>query len=120
MSKKNALLFAAMSLISVSASAVDAVTACPNNFHVLAEDDKARILHFIQKKGETCAMHSHPHVAVYVLKPGGQPLKYKMADGSVKEGPKLKAGDAFVRPATEHEHLAAQGHVEAIIVEYKH
>ncbi len=119
MNKKNALLFAALSLISVSASAVDAVTACPKNFHILAEDDKARVLHFIQKKGESCPMHTHPHVAVYVLK-SGQPLSYKMPDGSMKEGPKLKAGDAFVRPATEHEHLSAKADVEAIIVEFKH
>jgi quercetin dioxygenase-like cupin family protein len=118
MRMNKALLFAALSLISVSASAVDAVTACPKNFHVLAEDDKARVLHFTQKKGETCPMHSHPHIAVYVTKPGA-PLVYKMADGSVKEGPKLKAGDAFVRPATEHEHLASKGDVEAIIVEFK-
>ena len=119
MNTKNFLLLAAFSLVSVSASAVDAVTACPNNFHVLAEDDKARVLHFIQKKGESCPMHTHPHVAVYVIKPG-QPLTYKMPDGSTKQSPPLKAGDAFVRPATEHEHLAAKGHVEAIIVEFKH
>ena len=118
MKTKNALLFAALSLISASASAVDAVTACPNNFHVLAEDDKARVLHFTQKKGESCPMHTHPHVAVYVLKPG-KPLTYKMPDGSTKQSPQLKKGDAFVRPATEHEHQAASADVEAIIVEFK-
>lgn len=119
MKTKQILLAAALSLPSLSAFAVDAVTACPKNFHVLAEDDKARILHFIQKKGESCGMHSHPHIAAYVIKPGSQPLEYKMADGSVKAGPKLKAGDSFLRPPSEHEHLAAKGDVEAIIVEFK-
>ena len=61
------LLFAAISLVSMSASAADAVTACPKNFKVIAEDDTARILHFTQKKGETCAMHTHPHIAAYVI-----------------------------------------------------
>ncbi len=115
---KKALIFSALSLASVSASAVDAVTACPKNFHVLSEDDKARVLHFTQKKGESCPMHSHPHVAVYVLK-ASKPLSYKMPDGSVKEAPPLKKGDALLRAATEHEHLSAKGDVEAIIVEFK-
>lgn len=118
MQTNKALLSAALSLASLSVSAADAVSTCPKNFHILAEDDKSRVLHFTQKKGEVCPMHTHPHMAVYVLK-AGQPLSYKMPDGSVKEGPKLKNGDAFVRPATEHEHLASKGDVEAIIVEFK-
>ena len=119
MNNKNALLLTALSLVSVSASASDPVTTCPKNFQILAEDEKARGLHFTQKKGESCPMHSHPHIAVYIIKPG-QPLTYKLPDGSTKESPKLKPGDAFVRPATEHEHLAAKADVEAIIVEFKH
>ncbi len=118
MHMKKALMFIGLSLVSLSAAAVDAVTACPKNFHVLQEDDKARVLHFTQKKGESCPMHSHPHVAVYVLKVG-KPLSYKMPDGSIKESPALKKGDALLRPATEHEHLPAKADVEAIIVEFK-
>ncbi len=118
MPMNKALMFAALSVVSVSASAVDAVTACPKNFKVLAEDDKARILLFTQKKGETCPMHTHPHIAAYVTK-SGAPLVYKMPDGSVKDGAKLKAGDSFLRPPTEHEHLASKGDSEAIIVEFK-
>lgn len=111
-------LFAVISLVSMSASAVDAVTACPKNFKVIAEDDTARILHFTQKKGETCAMHTHPHIAVHVIK-ADAPLTYKTPDGSVKDAPNYKAGDAFLRPAIEHEHLAAKGDFESIVIEYK-
>ena len=96
----HALLLSILSLISFSASAVNAVTACPKNFKVLAEDDKARILHFTQKKGESCPMHSHPHIAVYASKNNPLPLEYKMADRSTKAGPKLKVGDAFLRGPT--------------------
>ncbi len=117
-STKKILLAAALLLPGLSAYAVDAVTTCPKNFRVLSEDDKARILHFTQKKGETCPMHTHPHIAAYVIKPSQ--LSYKMADGSVKPGPKLKKGDAFMRPPTEHEHLPSMsGEAEAIIVEFK-
>lgn len=115
----HASLLFALSLVSLSAFAVDAVTACPKNFKVLAEDDKARILLFTQKKGESCPMHSHPHIAAYSTKNNVQALEYKLADGSIKAGPKLKAGDAFLRGPTEHEHLVAKGDVEAIIVEFK-
>ncbi len=115
----HALLSLILYFLSLSAFAVDAVTACPKNFKVLAEDDKARILLFTQKKGESCPMHSHPHIAVYATKPNALPLEYKMADGSVKPGPKMKAGEAFLRGPTEHEHLSAKGNVEAIIVEFK-
>ncbi len=114
----HALLYAALSIACLPARAVDAVTACPKNFQVLAEDDKMRVLRFVQKKGESCKMHTHPHIAAYILK-AGEPLEYKMPDGSVKAGPKFKAGDAFVRGATEHEHLPSKGYAEAIIVELK-
>lgn len=112
------LLLLFLSAACLPALAVDAVTACPKNFTVLAEDDRVRILRFVQKKGESCKMHSHPHIAAYILK-AGEPLKYKMPDGSIKTGPKYKAGDAFVRAGTEHEHLASGGQAEAIIVELK-
>ncbi len=114
----HALLLAAVSVVSLPALAVDAVTACPKNFRVLAEDDKARILLFTQKKGESCKMHTHPHIAAYVIK-SGQGLSYKMPDGSVKQGPQVKKGEAFLRGPSEHEHLPAGTDTEAIIVELK-
>ena len=52
-----------LSLATASAHAQDAVTVCPNNFKVIAEDDTARVLHFTQKKGEKCGMHSHLYIA---------------------------------------------------------
>ena len=42
-----------------------------------------------------------------------------MPDGTKKDGPKLKPGDAFVRPATEHAHAPAESETIAIIVETK-
>ncbi len=118
MHTEKALLFAALSLASASAFAVDAVAACPKSFRVLAEDDKARVLLFTQKKGESCPMHSHPHTALYALKVS-KPLSYRMPDGSVRESTLLKKGDVLLRPATEHEHLPAKGDVESIVVEFK-
>jgi quercetin dioxygenase-like cupin family protein len=106
-----------LGLAAASAYAQDAVKVCPNNFKILAEDDTARVLHFTQKKGEKCGMHSHPHIAAYVMKSGQ--LTYVMPDGSKKEGPKLKAGEALLRGPVTHAHEAAPNDAEAIVVEYK-
>ncbi len=104
-------------LLATSAFAEDAVKVCPNMFKVIAENETTRIIKFTQKKGESCPMHSHGPLAVYVIKPGK--LNYIMPDGTKKEGPKLKAGEAFIRPATEHEHAPAEAESVAILVETK-
>ena len=111
------LLGLATLVLSSSAFAEDAVTVCPNMFKVLAENETTRVIKFHQKKGESCPMHTHGAVASYVIK-GGK-LTYIMPDGTKKEGPQLKAGDAFVRPATEHAHAPAKSETIAIIVETK-
>ena len=60
-----------LGLAAMNVRAQDAVATCPSNFKVLAEDDTTRVLHFTQKKGETCGMHSHPYLVGYTLKSGG-------------------------------------------------
>ena len=106
-----------LGLVATSAYAQDAAKVCPNNFKVIAQDDTARVLHFTQKKGEKCGMHSHPYIAAYLIKAGQ--LTYVMPDGSKKEGPKMKAGEALLRGPTTHAHEAAPSDVEAIVVEFK-
>jgi quercetin dioxygenase-like cupin family protein len=103
--------------LTTSVFAEDAVKVCPNMFKVIAENETTRVIKFTQKKGESCPMHTHGPLAVYVIKPGK--LTYIMPDGTKKEGPKLKAGDAFLRPATEHEHAPAGAESVAILVETK-
>jgi quercetin dioxygenase-like cupin family protein len=106
-----------LGLAAASAYAQDAVKVCPKNFKILAEDDTARVLHFTQKKGEKCGMHSHPYIAGYVIKSGQ--LTYVMPDGTKKQGPKLKAGEALLRGPVTHAHEAAPRDTEAIVVEFK-
>lgn len=104
-------------ILATSALAEDAVKVCPNMFKVIAENESTRVIKFTQKKGESCPMHTHGPLAVYVIKPGR--LTYIMPDGTKKDGPTLKAGDAFLRPATEHEHAPAGAESVAILVETK-
>jgi len=97
--------------------AQDPVTVCPRNFTVLAEDETTRVLHFVQRKGETCGMHSHPYLVAYVIKPGQ--LTFALPDGTKQQGPKVNAGDVVQRPPTTHAHDAVSDDSEAIVVELK-
>lgn len=106
-----------LGLAAANVSAQDPVTACPNNFKVLAEDQTTRVLHFTQKKGETRGMHSHPYIVAYVIKSGQ--LTYVMPDGTKKQGPKLKPGEVLQRGPTTHSHDAAPEDVESIVIEVK-
>lgn len=112
-----AIVGVALGLAAATVYAQDPVKVCPNNFKVLAEDDTTRVLHFTQKKGETCGMHSHPYIAAYVIKPGQ--LTYVLPDGSKKQGPKRKAGEVLLRGPTTHAHEAATEDSEAIVTEVK-
>jgi len=108
-----------LGLSITGASAQDAVKVCPKNFSVLAEDDTTRVLHFTQKKGETCGMHSHPYVVVYVIKPGK--INFVMADGTKPKPPAkpVKAGDVVQRGPVTHAHESAEEDAETITIEFK-
>jgi quercetin dioxygenase-like cupin family protein len=106
-----------LGLAAANVRAQDPVTVCPNNFKVLAEDQTTRVLHFTQKKGETCGMHSHPYLVAYVIKAGQ--LTFVMPDGTKKQGPKAKEGDVVQRAPTTHAHDAVSDDAEAIVIELK-
>jgi quercetin dioxygenase-like cupin family protein len=113
------IVISALGIAVNNASAQDAVKTCPNNFKVLAEDATTRVLHFTQKKGEKCAMHSHPYVVVYVIKPGK--IKFVLPDGTSPKPPvnPVKAGDIVQRGPVTHEHESAEEDSEAITIEFK-
>ena len=120
--KSRLVLFIAVAALGLgmsNARAQDAVTTCPNNFKVLAEDDTTRVLHFTQKKGETCDMHSHPYVVVYVIKPGK--INFVLPDGTRPKPPAnpVKAGDIVQRGPVTHAHESADDDAEAITIEFK-
>ena len=107
-----------LGLAAMNVRAQDAVATCPSNFKVLAEDDTTRVLHFTQKKGETCGMHSHPYLVGYTLKSGGT-LNYVLPDGTKVQGNPAKAGSVLQRGPVTHSHEAPDQDVEAIVVELK-
>ncbi len=104
-------------LSALPSHAQDAVAVCPNNFKVLAEDDTTRVLHFTQKKGERCGMHSHPYIVAYVIKSGR--ITFVSPDGKKTQSPRTEPGTAVQRGPTTHAHESVDEDAEAITVEFK-
>jgi beta-alanine degradation protein BauB len=111
------IVVVALGLTATCARAQDAVKVCPNNFRVLAEDDTTRVLHFTQKKGETCGMHSHPYIVAYVIM-GGR-ITFVAPDGTKTKSPKVDPGSAVQRGPTTHAHESVEEDAEAITIEFK-
>jgi beta-alanine degradation protein BauB len=94
--------FAAMLLPAVTL-AQDALAVAPENFKLLAENDKVRVLEHIQDKGAQVPMHSHPALVVYVLK--GGILRFTFPDGKTSERTS-KTGDVLLLEPVTHAHEA--------------
>jgi quercetin dioxygenase-like cupin family protein len=109
------ILLLATSVFATHALAIDFVEAAPKQTKVLIDNDKVRVIHVTNAKGDKIPMHTHPDLIVYVLK-GGR-IKFTNADGKVIET-STKTGEATFRPAVthSHEHLDAG---EAIVIELK-
>ena len=89
----------AIVLFGVPAMAQDPVPIYPDNYKVLLENDRVRVLDFQLKKGAKENFHSHPAAVTYVLAPFK--IRFSFPDGttSIREA---KAGDVFFGEAVIH------------------
>ena len=114
------VLFAALVLVFAAgtARAQDAVKVAPNNFKVLLENDRVRVLDYHAKPGDKIPMHSHPAYIIYAVSGTGK-SKFTSADGKTEER-EATAGGATWRDAETHaaEYLGP-GDVHAVLVELK-
>ena len=97
--------------------AQDPVALYPENYKVLLENDRVRVLEFTLKKGATEKFHSHPAAVTYVLT--GFKFRFTFPDGTtaIRE---TKAGDVLFGEAVVHSPLnigETDGH--GILVELK-
>ncbi len=78
---------------------IDPVPMYPNNYKVLFENDRVRVLDFVLRKGDTEDFHYHPANISYILT--GFKIRFSFPDGSsrVREA---KAGDVFFSEAVTH------------------
>ncbi|MGI0029847.1 MAG: hypothetical protein ACREAQ_09070, partial [Nitrososphaera sp.] len=81
------------------AMAQDPVPLYPENYKVLLENDRVRVLDFRLRKGAKEDFHSHPAAVTYVLSPFR--IRFTFPDGQtlVREA---KAGDVFFGEAVTH------------------
>ena len=91
-------LFASL-LFAASAMAQDPVPIYPDNYKVLLENDRVRVLDFQLKKGAKENFHSHPAAVTYVLAPFK--IRFSFPDGTTRIR-EAKAGDVFFGEAVIH------------------
>ncbi len=113
------LALCALVLVSapLAAAAQDPVPLYPDNYKVLLENDRVRVLHFTLRKGATEDFHSHPAAVTYVLAPFK--IRFTFPDGRtlIREA---KAGDVLYGDAVTHSPLnIGDTDAEGILVEMK-
>jgi quercetin dioxygenase-like cupin family protein len=107
------LLFAAG-----TARAQDPVKVAPNNFTVLLENERVRVLDFHTKAGVKIPLHSHPAYISYSISGAGK-TKFTSADGKVTEPP-AKTGQATWHEAETHaSEYEGTGTAHVLLVELK-
>jgi beta-alanine degradation protein BauB len=94
------VLSAILLLITKAATAQDPLQAASQNYKVLFENDRVRILEYRSTPGEKTEMHSHPDYLVYDLG-NGYKIKFTFPDGKAKiiEG---KTGTVSWQEAVTH------------------
>lgn len=89
----------ALILFAGAATAQDPVPLYPENYKVLLENDRVRVLDFRLNKGAREDLHAHPAAVTYVLTPFK--IRFTFADGSTRIR-EAKAGDVFYGDALTH------------------
>lgn len=90
--RKLFLAIFALTLFVGVALAQDPVPLYPDNYKVLLENDRVRVLDFQLKKGTKENFHQHPAAVTYVLTPFK--IRFSFPDGTMKVR-EAKAGDVF-------------------------
>jgi quinol monooxygenase YgiN/quercetin dioxygenase-like cupin family protein len=82
----------ALTLFGGAALAQDPVPLYPDNYKVLLENDRVRVLDFQLKKGAKEDFHQHPAAVTYVL--ASFKIRFSFPDGTMKVR-EAKVGDVF-------------------------
>lgn len=108
--------FAAV-VVAAPAAAQDPVKVAPSNYHVLAENERVRVLHATMPPGGKAAMHEHPaHVAVSL---NDGTVRMTTGDGQNTDVA-MKTGEVLSLPPGKHATAnAGAAAVEVIVIELK-
>lgn len=95
------LAISALVFATKTTMAQDPAQVARQNYKVLFENDRVRVLEYRSKPGEKAAMHVHPDYFVYDLV-SGYKIKFTGHDGKTAETPASKAGTVTWRGAETH------------------
>ncbi len=113
------LVFTTLALFCAAGTALaqDPVKVAPNNYKVLLDNDRVRVLEFRSKPGEKIGMHSHLASVIYNF--SGGKTKFTYPDGRSEERER-KAGTVIWREEETHtsEYLGP-GEAHVLLVEFK-
>ena len=96
---KTYLLFILVLLCGFTAKALDPTVTNPEKYKVILENDKVRVLDYLDKPGEKTIMHHHPAFILYALSDFKRKLTFP--DGTSKSR-EFKAGEIFWMDAQSH------------------
>ena len=96
---------------------IDPVQASPNNYRLLDENDRVRVVEMTLKVGESDVLHSHPAATVFFISggkvkidiPGADSMEAEIPDGHVM----------FSDPWTHQVYNQGEKDVRAILIEHK-
>ena len=94
-----AIVFAALASVAAGARAQDPLPLYPQNYKLLFENDRVRVLDFQLRKGATEKAHQHPAHVAYILAP--MKIRFTLPDGSTRLR-EAKAGEVLFSDAVTH------------------
>jgi quercetin dioxygenase-like cupin family protein len=106
-----------LGVTSQTAIAQDVVQVAPQQYKVLLDNERVRVIEYQSKPGEKAGMHAHPASVAYFLSPAK--LKFTSPDGKIAEV-EVKAGQAtWQDPDTHTTENAGTTNAHALIIELK-
>ena len=85
----------------VIAPQVDALTASPQNFRLILENDDVRVLEYTLLPGQKDRRHTHPQRVAHVIS-GGQ-LRVGFPDGTHRDFDEIAGTSAWSKPSPLHD-----------------
>jgi quercetin dioxygenase-like cupin family protein len=77
---------------------LDPAVTNPDNYKVVFENDRVRVLEYTDKPGERTKPHGHPDSVMYTL----SSFKRRLIHGDEERDVEIQAGGAFWVPAQQH------------------
>lgn len=89
----------ALAFFATAAQAQDPLPIYPDNYKVVLENDRVRVMEFTLRKGAKESFHSHPAHVSYIL--AGFRIRFTFPDGTTRIR-EAKAGDVLYSEALTH------------------